>query len=824
MLPKYKEFPEELNALEEKINAARAGYESKIKKNMGKHKHHAAFANVSDRFEEMERCFDVLHDKNAPVGDAERAWEDLCGCIEHMNDGMIYAVGINEEEKAELSRDLSDDDFRALWSAASTVADLRHTARAMESKSELSAIEDDLNVYDAEALEYRKQVYSVPEKLNYGSAAEMYRTEQTSAKEEKECARLYDEYKATGEVERLKDEAHKAAVAYAGDLPAFHRGIAEAETFLEEKEREIKEIDDRIEEVRASAEQIDGAAARLNGEREEKLGQIAALDGDLEKNAEAIRQLAESKATIEQGYRDDRAKIESAANASVPFFASKAETARINATKRYARLLLREEEVTGLMKEFNEFYQENGLDKMTPAAFEEKIANGKKWVGTMTPEMLRQYRELHPNMELVADVNLYEKYQSIKDRLTAIGSVTEEDKPIVSDSDVRSPAEIYSILQAATLRIDNSKRHTLERLPEGADVKEITGTVHLMQYSYENLEKKKSMIEYVEKSEREAAAEREELTRRREALQKEADALKERAARETSDAQIAALIGKRNGLVTEKEERTNHLAFLRESFEKARDAKIAASDRAEAAGKKLQSFEDERKAKERIHTKAAADIKTFEKVYEKHGDLKHRNDTLRDRVKITESGRIGTDPFRKARLAIDASVASFRETIQCVKDPKHNNRTHFVAMQEELEKLYGQGNGTSSLQDYKYQMKRVHDAAQAYLDAKNTQIRPIPSKMRSYRLDFAKRLVEFTKQAEERLQEADALIKKEDRHLASSGVGYLPMTHEENEVFHEINRGIETRNEMMKEHALTAQTQKTASVGEAQKNAGVKLD
>ena len=813
MLPKYKQFKDDLAQLKAKILAAREEFSSSISGGMRGSKYQSVYERTASAFENIDGYFRTLEDPASADNAREAAWRNLCTDLSAPHLSLPSPGDNRKADEEELNANLGDNDFRRLWRTAKKMSELSFETHFMESQSRIEGVENELEDYDAEKRSYLTALYSFREKLNYKSAYDMYEKVNTYRDAYTENEKKYNGLKESGEVERAETEYRNIKIDNILRLSLLDRDIVGTEQKVEELSTTLESIDDQIRDTESRSEEYLAALRAKTEKLNEKYRELNLLQ---EEEGDITARSVQYQQTIDrfgQNVKEYYALIAEKADMTVSGKMSKTEKITAEKTKEYALLLQKEEKLNNLKDRFDEYLSEHGLKGMSPEKFEEMLKDGEAFRRSLPPSVLKSYQE--SNFRPVLDaIELAEKFREFKDEFAEIYGV--ENDGVLSDieNNVRTPGEFLRLWNKAYRNTGAARDGIRSFAEKDPSMKDLRYEVMSLQNAYDHIPLLKTNIQEVEELDANCLKEKEKLFNRRYALDEEVKKLSTEAEEESYDAVMEKLQKRRESVLAEKMEAAEQSAYLMESRKEMKDRELDAFYRKEKLEKELEGYLTASQKNKALYEKTKEDAEKFDAFYAKHCRLKKQNDNLREKVEMTRQSVFGRSILNDFKMDVSARLNNFRHTAECGKKKDHVNHEEFERMKNAVEAFCGADTGLGpslSPSTYKYHLDRIRTAAQEYLDAKNKEIRPFPSAMRKYRLDYAKRLVTFAENASQRMGQADAMVKSVNAHLASSGIGEKPMTDEKYDVFNIVNEGVELKEQMMKEKQAANQKQNAAS-------------
>lgn len=811
MLPKYQKFAEDLKALSDKIKAIRDEFNSSISDGMKGNKYKPQYDQMVSSFEEIEASLAVINDSASTAEARDAAWDKVADNLAVPESRLPSPSEYSKSATDEVNANLENDNFRRLWRTSKKLAELSFETDYMKSKSDYNEIENDLNAYDAENRKYKQALYSFNEKLNYRGPADMYNQRENTKKLYTENEKKYNDMVADDTVGKLQKEYSKISIDTIQITYQINDQIRELDKQLDEVDNAIQKTDDQIREVESNADNLKKDLAENTEKINEKYARLNVIQTREIEISETSVKYQEMVGQFREDIRKNNELIDETAKKTTSIGMKRGEKFAVEQTSRYAQLLRSEDKLKDLNDRFNDFMRTSGAGDMTPQEFEKKLEQGELFVTKVDKKITQAYRDMNTR-DVVEKLDLYEKFTQFKEEfIEAYGS---DDESVNEDirANIRDHKAFYRLFTKAYNSIDKQKAQIRdisdkELAENGADAKDYHYTVTTLQHAHDAIPMLKVNIEDVERLDSKAMDEKNKLFEERDALTDEIGEMEKNASENTYDAKLKNLMERRNGLVEEKEQISVKIASLEDTRKIQTNLKMEAYDKYEMADREQENYRktaEENKAK---YEKISGDIRNFEAFGEKYHNLRRMNDQLREKVRINRNGMVGKDILRNIKMNISSKLSGFNNTIECGRKKGHKNNPEFETMKNALKAFCDEDNGlnpTLSPLTYKNHLERIRGAAQAYLDKKNTEIRPIPSAMRKYRLDFAKRLIAFAEEAGRKIGEADEMMKNTDAHLRNAGIRYEPMSASDIDVFEAINQGVEKKQQLIAEHKLEA--------------------
>lgn len=819
MPPKYSEYTADLAKLKAKILAAEAEFTSSMKSNMAGTKYKASYDGLVASFEKLQNSIAVLENPNSAPEAMEQEWNTLSRTLRDSAPDMPTPSEYINGSIAEFNTDIADDNFRRMWRAYSKLTDLSFETSAMESKGGLAQLEQDLNDYDAAKTTYTAAMAKIPEPLEYSGYYTMANLKTEYKAQADENRENYDQMVASNIVENTRIETTKIRVDAIYNIAVKGGELKEVEDQLTGISAELEHVDDQVREDRGNAKEIQAdvhdQADRVNEvyaelNRLESAGVQFAVDStDLQKlNNEYTEELAAKEKFLTD-----------AANATPSLRMKAAEKAKVTLTADFAQRLFKDRRMTDLRDRFNAFTETSGLAKKTPEEQAAFLKQGEAYVKALPKSVVDHYREM--NFRPVLDCyDTYLKFQQFKTEFIEIYDVTKAETKADIEDNVKTPASFMRLWTKGSKYVKDGLYEMLE-IPDkdpalnGASGAEVRGALKELFDANDLCTMRRAQIAQLAARTENLLIEKEQSEKRREELTEEVKRLEAEAGKHTLESKESTNLEKREDLLAKKVALAEKSNEISNEIKTLQDKKYAAALKYDEVSKKQDDFLENATKFNALYEKTAEDQRKVDAVYDAHIGMKRVHDKIREESGITPANRIGKDYLQEAKQSISNRINRFHQTIECAKKKGHENSKEFKDMQTALDKLYTNDSDLRyrpSVTDYAYQLTQVRNAAQAYLDAKNTEIRLIPSAQRKYRMDYAKRLIEFANNAAEMLGEVGDKVKAGNEHIAAAGIQNLEMTTDRADVYYTINDTVKKAVKVREERAANAEKNRNVEV------------
>ncbi len=810
MLPKYGKFKDDLTALKAKLAEVREEFRSSLSGGWKGNEYREIYESAVRSFDILDANFAILDNAESTPEQLDAAWDAIKEAIPNADLRMPMPNENNEAIGAELDAALAKDDFRRLWRTTKKMKELSFETDYMNSQSRFAEFNAGLEAFDAEKRGYLTELYSFDGKLNYNSYYDMLAKEEQFRKAAAENEKNYNDLKNSGEVERLQSAYHDLKLDSIMQIANLDRQIADHSKKVDALSADLSALDAEIGDTVAHESEIAQKVhenAEVISKKYEEQNVLSSEETQISlrsaKYQETIDQLRESLNGYEE-FLSDREKQ------TVTSKMTKNEKAAVEKSKEYVGLLRKEDSLNDLKDRFDRYLAENGLKDLSPAEFEEKLKNGETYVTKLSPKLLQSYRDQKVRSVTEA-ADLYEKFTGFKNELAEIYGV--EDAGILDsiDKNIRTPGEYLRTWNKAYRNI-GAEREKIRS--EAAKNPDMNHDITMIQDAYDHIPLAKGNIEEIEKLDALEMKRKDAIFARRYELDEEIRKLEAKAKEETFDARLAGLYARRKTLLTEKEEVFNQGEYLSQERTTIRNKELEAFDKVETAERRLAGYKSAYEQNKANYEKTHADCDKFERLYQKHLDLKRSSDAIREKTAAMRPDAFNRNSaLYHIKLSVSSGLYGFRSTFENGRKKGHVNHEEFERMKNAVNAFVNADSGlapTLSASTYKYHLDRIRAAAQEYITAKKTEIRPIPSSMRKYRLDLANRLVAFAEAASKRMDESDKTLKETNEHLAASGFSEGPMSAERDDVFRLINQGVEKKEQFLKNRQNVNQKQNAA--------------
>ena len=811
MLPKYGKFKDDLAALKAKLQAVRAEFTSSLSGGWKGDKYREIYDAATASFETLDTNFAILENAESTPEQLDAAWDAIREAIPRPDHRMPLPNVHNEAIGAELDTALAKDDFRRLWRTTKKMRELSFETDYMDSQSRITEFNAGLDAFDAENREYLTELYSFSEKLDYNSYYDMRAKEQKYLQAAAENEKNYNALKNSGEIESLQNEYHKIKKDSILQIADLDRQIVDHAKKVDAVSADLSAIDEEISDTIAHeseiAQKVHENAEAISKKYEEQ-NLLSSEETQISLRSASYQETIEEFQSTLKKHEEFLSEKE---KQTVTSKMSKAEKEAVEKSKEYVGLLRKEDRLNDLKDRFERYLAEKGLKDLSPEAFEAKLKDGETYVTKISPNLLQSYRDQKVRSVTEA-ADLYEAFTGFKNELAQIYGVEDDDVLESIDKNIRTPGEFLRTWNKAYRNIGAAREKIRGEAVKNSD---LNHDLIMIQDAHDRIPLVKGNIEEIEKLDAIEMKRKDAIFARRYELDEEIKSLEAKAKEETFDARLAGLYGRRKTLLSEKEEIFNQGEYLSQERTTIRNKELEAFDKMDAAERRLAGYKAALDQNKADFQKTHADCEKFERLYQKHLQVKASSDAIREKTAAMRPDAFNRNSaLYHIKMSVSTSLSAFNATFENGRKKGHVNHEEFERMKNAVNAFVTADSGLASslsASTYKYHLDRIRAAAQEYITAKKTEIRPIPSPMRKYRLDLANRLVAFAEAASKRMDESDKSLKATNEHLAASGFSEGPMSAERDDVFHLINKGVEKKEQFLKDRQNVNQKQNVAN-------------
>ena len=807
MPPKYAKFKDDLTELKNKVLAIRAEFQKSVKADDVEKELKESYNALNEAFAKLEAGFAVLEDEKSSDEAREAAWGDIDRNIRFPGDSLPRPSKYNEPAVKEFNSNIGTDNFRRLYRTANKLRDIGYEVKAMSGRQTFENIGNKLDEYAVQREKYQKELYSFNEPLDYDSYSDMVRKQKLYKEQFIKAQNEYDEYVKLREVERLSAEYKAVSIEVLQTVTQLRSQLREINKQIEENDDQLESVDEQIRKLQEQESLYKATLDRNIDRINEIYSRVNTISSTSIELSQKITEIEVQQEKINDTYRSYEQSLREIENAEIDENAPDELQVTTRLKSELAGCFNREADLTAYKQRVQNYLAKNGYADLPPAKIQSMLHDGMLY-SKLDQKIVDAYEKAGVQ-NVMKPLQFYKDFKKFKDEFKGIYGASEKMSKEI-DENIVTPADLFRLTDKAVNDLD-ARANDLLAIKDGDprlngisadfvrpgfnDIARASGELQAFLHQKLALEaRQKDLLEQKNKIE----AEMHKLDTEAKELQKQAEA-------NSFEAKLKELFDKRNKLVEKKEELMTKNEYLTSAIASAEERKAEARDRYLNASNKLDNLKKDYESSKKLSEKTDAQKEKFDGFCRLHDELKIKNDDIRKAVNINSRNHIGRDFWVDAKSETNERVNSFLETAECGKKSGHNNSEEFKQMLSALQRFSDADENLSAmpaLADYKRMLENIRDAAKNYLDKKATEIRPLASAQRKYRLDFARRLRDFADSAAERFGEMDASVKNTDARLDSLGITKEGMTDSINEVLENVNEAVALKQEFMKkQHA-----------------------
>ncbi len=807
MTPKYAKLKDDLAALKNKVLAVRAEFQKSVKAGDVEKDLKESYNALNEAFEKLEAGFAVLEDEKSSDEARDAAWSDIDRNIRFPGDYLPRPSKYNEPAVKDFNSKIGTDNFRRLYRTANKLRDLGYEVKSMSGRQTFENIGNKLDDYAVQREKYQTELYSFNEPLNFDSYSDMVRKQKLYREQLIKAQNEYDEYVKLREVERLSAEYKAVSVEVMQTVVQLRSQLREINKQIEENDNQLASVDEQIRELQEQESLYKATLDRDIGRINEIYGRINTISSTSIELSQKITEIEVQQEKINDTYRNYEQSLRELESAEVDENAPNELQVTTQLKGELAGYFNREADIAAYKQRVQNYLAKNGYADLPAAKIKSMLHDGMLY-SKLDKKIVDAYEKAGVQ-SVMKPLQFYKDFQKFKDEFKGIYGASEKMSKEI-DENIVTPADLFRLTDKAADDLD-AKANDLLAIKDGDsrlngisadfvrpgfnDIARANGELQAFLHQKLALEARQNdLLEQKNKIE----AEMHKLDTQAKELQKEAEA-------NSFDAKLKGLFQKRNKLVEAKEELMAKNEYLTGAIASAEERKLEARDRYLNASNKLDNLKKEYEKSKNLSEKTDAQKEKFDSFCRTHDELKIKNDDIRRAININSHNHIGRDFWVDTKSETTERVNSFLETAECGKKSGHNNSEEFKQMLSALQRFSEADENLSAmpaLADYKRMLENIRDAAKNYLDKKATEIRPLASAQRKYRLDFARRLRDFAESAAEKFGEMDASVKNTNARIDSLGITKEGMTDSINKVLEDVNEAVALKQEFMKkQHA-----------------------
>lgn len=777
MYPKYKNFKEDLNRINNKITEIYYNLQKLKPEDMSPEDRKSA-ADLKKRIDYLQTyIFDVLRENPDNDYDIEEkkdtAWRYL---KQHVGDiralGVYNLPNLNDASSAEDLEDLynclGSDNAKIIYEMNKQLGLLGSDLKLMDDRNEYYEMRDKVDAYLELRRQREEEIKAFTAPIPFDSYGELMEAKNYAAREFSEAKKNYEYYKDGKVVAAALEKYNKKKAEYEEIKSSYLGVISVLSDQKYEMENQLKEAQDNLKREQEALKNYDRTSARYKA----KFNELAEKEENLTKEIQTLRathyQIMEQKndtlamlddvKTEFQGYEKGIAKQGEDSN-------------YVAIRKDFAKLLREGSEIKAMRDELDE--KLNSIGYLTMDA-DKKIRTFKegKMLSSLNDEILNLYKEkklkgVSENIEFkdavikiynemankyIAALKLDEKQKKeFYDKVDSLGKLREHMKKHNSRISNEIEACTAGTYRNKTLSID--KKHMAEY---GKKLKEL--------YSkWFEAEQKKASLEVLQAAidsngERFSTCEKELREVQAEAVKQQK--LFEGESRPTHIAEYEEAIQTLPKKISDK---FSEIQSVHRKFSKAEGDRREASAEYNSVAQRARDSVGRLERAEKAYKVARDYLDKVDHLCETSKTIEREGRRLMPQLDLDNNMRSREDFWRHTRKAIDEDIREFLATANVGKKAGHTNSEEFEQMRSSLYYLSGAtaedraGINALSPDEFLKRLVIVKSAASEYLRKKGDEKWVLGTTMRKTRLAYAKRLEDF---ANRKLVEITDMVQK----------------------------------------------------------------